>query len=209
MKIREYNQMMRYLTSTGEFAKNRKIEVKPKKTDVLTYINKMQEMYEGTGRGAPTTKQVMTKVSAKSGGVIKDPTFTKYNNGGTAKNKKNIKKENVKLAMSETPEEEAEMMLGGEAIEFMKWLKKNPDKTYNDWLKDKTAFLTEEQKKDKKIIDLTPFLPSFEEELERMEKEKDKEEKETLEDFILRRSKEMRLAEADSVGIPQLLAVKR
>ena len=76
-------------------------------------------------------------------------------------------------------------------------------------LKDKTAFLTEEQKKDKKIIDLTPFLPSFEEELERMEKEKDKEEKETLEDFILRRSKEMRLAEADSVGIPQLLAVKR
>ena len=32
MKIREYNQMMRYLTSTGEFAKNRKIEVKPKKT---------------------------------------------------------------------------------------------------------------------------------------------------------------------------------
>ena len=42
-----------------------------------------------------------------------------------------------------------------------------------------------------------------------MEKEKDKEEKETLEDFILRRSKEMRLAEADSVGIPQLLAVKR
>ena len=100
-------------------------------------------------------------------------------------------------------------MLSGEAEEFMKWLKDNPDKNYNDWLKDKTAMLTEEQKKDKKIIDLTPYLPSFEEELRRMEeREKQKEQEETLKDFINRRSREMKLSEKDNVGLSTLLSMK-
>lgn len=82
---------------------------------------------------------------------------------------------NPKLAMSETPEEETEMLLGGEALEFMKWLKKNPDGTYNDWLKDKEtgfkkddfkiAAATENQQKEaeklieieKKKMELDPF----------------------------------------------------
>ena len=113
-------------------------------------------------------------------------------------------KKNIKVAMSETPKEEADLLLGIESKQFMQWLKKNKNKTYNDWLKDKKAILTEEQKKDKKIIDLTPFLPSFEEELKRMEEK----EKETLEDFINRRSREIKLSERDNAGIPQLLAMK-
>jgi len=44
-------------------------------------------------------------------------------------------KKNIKVAMSETPEEEAEMLLGGEALEFLKWLKEHPNQTYNDWLR--------------------------------------------------------------------------
>ena len=87
--------------------------------------------------------------------------------------KKPVEKQTIKVAMSETPEEEAEMMLSGEAVEFMKWLKKNKDKTYNDWLKDKKAMLTPEQKKDPKIIEL-PLPFTFQEELERMLEEEEK-----------------------------------
>ena len=71
----------------------------------------------------------------------------------------NNEKPSIKMAMSETPAEEADLLLGSEAEQFMEWLKKNKDKTYNDWLKDKKALLTEEQKKDPKIIDLVPYLP--------------------------------------------------
>ena len=81
----------------------------------------------------------------------------------------NNEKPSIKMAMSETPAEEADLLLGSEAEQFMEWLKKNKDKTYNDWLKDKKALLTEEQKKDPKIIDLVPYLPfTFDEEIERM-----------------------------------------
>ena len=81
----------------------------------------------------------------------------------------NNEKPSIKMAMSETPAEEADLLLGSEAEQFMEWLKKNKDKTYNDWLKDKKALLTEEQKKDPKIIDLVPHLPfTFDEEIERM-----------------------------------------
>ena len=81
----------------------------------------------------------------------------------------NNEKPPIKMAMSETPAEEADLLLGSEAEQFMEWLKKNKDKTYNDWLKDKKALLTEEQKKDPKIIDLVPHLPfTFDEEIERM-----------------------------------------
>ena len=81
----------------------------------------------------------------------------------------NNEKPPIKMAMSETPAEEADLLLSSEAEQFMKWLKENKDKTYNDWLKDKKALLTEEQKKDPKIIDLVPYLPfTFDEEIERM-----------------------------------------
>ena len=130
MKISEHEQMVRYLTSTGEFAKNRK----------------------------------------------------KYNVGNKVEQKNiekaektNVKKPTVKMAMSESPKEEAEMMLQLEAKEVMEWLKENKNKTYNDWLKNKEAMLTEEQKKDPKIIDLEPYLPfTFDEEIERMLQEKEK-----------------------------------
>ena len=68
--------------------------------------------------------------------------------------------------------------------------------------------LTDEQKKDKKIIDLTPFLPSFEEELKRMEEREKEKEKETLKDFMNRRSREMKLSEKDNVGLSSLLSMK-
>ena len=61
--------------------------------------------------------------------------------------------------------------------------------------------LTDEQKKDPKIIDLAPYLPNFEEIIKEYEKEQ---EEESLNDFIKRRSNEMRLAEADSFGVPTL-----
>ena len=89
--------------------------------------------------------------------------------------KTNVKKPTVKMAMSESPKEEAEMMLQLEAKEVMEWLKRNKNKTYNDWLKNKEAMLTDEQKKDPKIIDLEPYLPlTFDEEIERMLQEKEK-----------------------------------
>ena len=208
MKISEYNQMMSYLTrreptakeSKGaydKFVKQGKEPTAKPKRDILDYVNQVQHTYDGV-----PLNENNKKINARAkGGVIKDPTFTKYNNGGTAKNIKKNKKSDNKLSADDT--------------EFMKWFKKNPNKTYNDWLKkDKTledlAILTEDQKKDPKIIDLSPYLPTFEEELKRMEQQKKEEEKkETLENFILRRSREMKLAEADSSGLPNILGVRR
>ena len=100
----------------------------------------------------------------------------KFNGGNKVEPKNSEKTEKInnekppiKMAMSETPAEEADLLLGSEAEQFMEWLKENKDKTYNDWLKDKKALLTEEQKKDPKIIDLVPHLPfTFDEEIERM-----------------------------------------
>ena len=46
-------------------------------------------------------------------------------------------------------------------------------KKYNDWLKDKRAMLTPEQKKDPKIIEL-PLPFTFQEELDRMLEEEEK-----------------------------------
>ncbi len=105
-----------------------------------------------------------------------------YNVGNKVKQKNikktektNVKKPTVKMAMSESPKEEAEIMLQLEAKEVMEWLKENKNKTYNDWLKNKEAMLTDEQKKDPKIIDLEPYLPfTFDEEIERMLQEKEK-----------------------------------
>lgn len=123
-----------------------------------------------------------------------------------AKPKKNFDKKfekNIKVAMSETPDEETEMMLGSEALEFLKWLKEHPDSTYNDWLKDTKAELTEEQKKNPKIIDLTPFLPTFEEEIKKMEEEK---KEETLNEFMKKKEKEYQTAQTMG-GLRSILMV--
>ena len=74
--------------------------------------------------------------------------------------------------------------------------------------KSKVAFLTDEQKKDPKIIDLEPYLPSFEDIIKEYEEEQEQK-KETLEQFINRRSKEMMLAESDSGGVSTLLRLKK
>ena len=105
--------------------------------------------------------------------------------------------------MSETPSEEYEMQLGAEIEQFQEWLKKNKGGTYNDFLEDKSALLTEEQKKDPKIIDLEPYLPNFEDVIKQYEKEQE-EKKETLEEFIYRRGKEMKLAEVNNAGVASL-----
>ena len=67
--------------------------------------------------------------------------------------------------------------------------------------------LTEEQKKDPKIIDLEPYLPNFEDVIKEYEKEQE-EKKESLNEYIKRRSNEMLLAEADTVGVSSLLRRK-
>ena len=54
MKVKDHDQMVRYLTSTGEFSKNRKKpEVKPKEKpltkselSMVDHINRVQHMYE-------------------------------------------------------------------------------------------------------------------------------------------------------------------
>ena len=110
--------------------------------------------------------------------------------------------------MSETPSEEFQLDLSAEIEQFQKWLKENKNGTYQEFLKDKTDLLTEEQKNDPKIIDLEPYLPQFEDVIKQYEKEQE-EKKETLEQFINRRSKEMMLAESDSSGVSMLLKLKK
>ena len=109
--------------------------------------------------------------------------------------------------MSETPAEEFQLDLSAEMEQIKEWLKKNKNGTYKEFLKDKTAMLTEEQKKDPKIIDLEPYLPSFEDIIKEYELEQEQK-KETLEQFINRRSEEIRLTEADRVGVSSLLRRK-
>ena len=205
------------------------------KRDILDYVNQVQHTYDGV----PLNENNKKIVAVAKGGVIKDPTFTTYSNGGPAKNKKKIDKKNDKklsyaeeynqyfgggipknktplateknkivIAMSETPEEEFQLQLGAEIEQFMKWLKENENGTYKEFLEDKTAFLTEEQKKDPKIIDLEPYLPNFEDVIKEYEKEQE-EKKETMEDFIKRRSNEMMLAEARNSGVPTLLKLNK
>lgn len=196
MEIKKYNEMMRYLTRPKP-----QINETPKET--WNRLDEAEKERQKLVRNNKKVEKDIVKQVVKNSPVKIDieGILDKYEDGFESK-------KNTKVAMSETPREEAEMMLGLEAEQFMKWLKKNPKGTYKDWLKDKTAMLTDEQKKDKKIIDLTPFLPSFEEELRRMEEREKEKEKETLEDFINRRSREMKLSEKDNVGLSTLLAMK-
>jgi len=193
MKISEYNQMMNYLTrreptklADSEILKNN-INAVPKR-DILDHIDQQRHIYEGT----PLSEK-NKKINA---GLAK---------GGTPKNKTPLatEKNNIVIAMSETPAEEFQLDLSTEIEQFQEWLKKNKNGTYKEYLKDKTALLTDEQKKDPKIIDLEPYLPNFEDVIKEYEKEQE-EKKESLNEYIKRRSNEMLLAEVNNAGVPTL-----
>ena len=213
MKIKEYNEMMRYLTrpsynkpkeqpyymtnlATGGLDN---VNATPKR-DILDYINQVQNTDDGVPLSEKNNKINAAEIKKAKGGIIKDSTYTTYSNGGTAKNqKKNDKKlsyteeynqyfgggipkkktplatekNNIVIAMSETPSEEFQLDLSTEIEQFQEWLKNNKNGTYKEFLEDKTAFLTEEQKKDPKIIEL-PLPFTFQEELDRMLEEEEK-----------------------------------
>ena len=206
--------MMAYLTrpseptikeSEGAFNAFVKGETPPNQKEYLERINKKEEK-----------PYYMTNLA--TGGLDNVNAEPKRINlaQGTAKNQKKIdkktplatEKNNIVIAMSETPSEEFQLDLSAEIEQFQKWLKENKNGTYQEFLKDKTALLTEEQKNDPKIIDLEPYLPQFEDVIKQYEKEQE-EKKETLEQFINRRSKEMMLAESDSSGVSMLLKLKK
>jgi len=238
MKIKEYNQMMNYLTrreptikeSKGAFKQavrdynkepaklvdspilKNNINAVPKR-DISDHIDQQRHIYEGTPLSEKNKK---INVALAKGGtpkkekkLSKTEQYNKYFGGGIPKNKTPLatEKNNIVIAMSETPAEEFQLDLSAEMEQFKEWLKKNKNGTYKEFLKDKTAMLTEEQKKDPKIIDLEPYLPSFEDIIKEYELEQEQK-KETLEQFINRRSEEIRLTEADRVGVSSLLRRK-
>ena len=212
MKISEYNQMVGYLTRPSKSTKGSRLEELASQRQLEKYAT--QKNYGGN-----LWKQFVKKNEAQE--KIEKKLDTNLNSNAIdilntfednphianakviAKNKTPLatEKNNIIIAMSETPSEEYEMQLGAEIEQFQKWLKENKNGTYQEFLDDKTAMLTEEQKKDPKIIDLEPYLPNFEDVIKKYEKEK---EEESLNDFIKRRSNEMRLAEADSFGVSTL-----
>jgi len=238
MKIKEYNQMMNYLTrreptikeSKGAFKQavrdynkepaklvdspilKNNINAVPKR-DISDHIDQQRHIYEGTPLSEKNKK---INVALAKGGTPKKEKklsykeqYNQYFGGGIPKNKTPLatEKNNIVIAMSETPAEEFQLDLSAEMEQFKEWLKKNKNGTYKEFLKDKTAMLTEEQKKDPKIIDLEPYLPSFEDIIKEYELEQEQK-KETLEQFINRRSEEIRLTEADRVGVSSLLRRK-
>ena len=215
MKINEYNQMMAYITRPSkstegsrleELASQRQLE---KYATQKNYGGKLWKAFVADNEAAEKQKKLDTNLNINAIDALNkfedNPHIAnaKVIAPKIAKNKTPLatEKNNIVIAMSETPAEEYELQLGIELREFEEWLKKNKNGTYKEYLKDKTAMLTEEQKKDPKIIDLEPYLPNFEDVIKKYEKEK---EEESLNDFIKRRSNEMRLAEADSFGVPTL-----
>ena len=187
--VRDYNKEPAKLVDSPILKNN--INAVPKR-DISDHIDQQRHIYEGTPLSEKNKK--INAVLAK---------------GGTPKNKTPLatEKNNIVIAMSETPAEEFQLDLSAEMEQFKEWLKKNKNGTYKEFLKDKTAMLTEEQKKDPKIIDLEPYLPSFEDIIKEYELEQEQK-KETLEQFINRRSEEIRLTEADRVGVSSLLRRK-
>jgi hypothetical protein len=212
MKIHEHSAMVKYLTRPGKVLANN-INNKMSKTDEYnTYFNKNSPKYYkrtpmAKGKKPEIKPEIKAKVS-KPSDMLKyiEHSVYAYGDGPKPKNfdEKYLDKilNNPKLAMSETPEEEAEMLLGGEALEFMKWLKDNPDGTYNDWLKDKTA-----SKSNGHYKPPHPPKDSFDWDLWLRERPNYKtlEDEETMKDFIRRVSEEKRLAEINDSGITQLL----
>ena len=179
--------MMKYLT-------------RPKDTDPKKLLEKMsaKELVRDNKKVEKNMIQQVVKNSPVK--IDIEEILDKYEDGFESK-------KNTKVAMSETPKEEAEMLLGGEALEFLKWLKEHPNQTYNDWLKDKSASVKEDKKQDMNVIDLVPFLPTFEEEIKKLEEEEESKE-ESREDFMRRRVREIQLAETEKSGIANLLGLK-
>jgi len=232
MKINEYNQMMGYITRPSkstegsklkELASQRQLE---KLAVQKNYGGKLWKQFVKDNEAAEKQKKLDTNLNNNAIDALnkfedfpilknninakpkKNNVITTYANGGATKKKQPSNEKNkIIIAMSETPSEEYEMQLGAEIEQFQKWLKENKNGTYQEFLDDKTAMLTDEQKKDPKIIDLAPYLPNFEEIIKEYEKEQE-EKKETLEQFINRRSKEMRLAENNESGLAQFLNIK-
>ena len=221
--------MVRYLTRPSKSTNPRQVEkdlaqkqleklaVQPDSRGMFKKLVKANELADKKKRKeaeASMMKQVMNfspnKIPNQTQEDYINEILHTYEDGELNKNNTNaIKKmkKNLKVA-SETPKEEADLLLGMEAEQFMKWLKKNKDKTYKDWLKDKTAFLTDEQKKDPKIIDLEPYLPSFSDEIKKMEKQEQQEEnKESFNDNINRRAEALRMADLNG-GVAGLFKKK-
>ena len=235
MKINEYNQMMAYITRPSkstegsklkELASQRQLEKYAVQPDSRGAWKNFVAQNKAKEVAALKQKKLDTNLNSNAIDALnkfedfpilknninakpkKNNVITTYANGGATKKKQPSNEKNkIIIAMSETPSEEYELQLGAEIEQFQKWLKENKDGTYDEFLKDKTAMLTDEQKKDPKIIDLAPYLPNFEEIIKEYEKEQE-EKKETLEQFINRRSKEMRLAENDKSGIARILNLK-
>ena len=233
MKIKDYNQLMQYLTRPAQ-STNKPKEEKPyymtnlatggldnvnapaPKRDILDYVNQVQHTYDDVPLSEKNKKindDLMNFAIERSNTKVagypkKNNVITTYSNGGAIKKKTPLatEKNNIVIAMSETPSEEFQLDLSTEIEQFQKWLEKNKDGTYKEFLKDKTAMLTDEQKKDPKIIDLEPYLPNFEDVIKEYEKEQE-EKKESLEDFIKRRSNEMMLAESNG-GVRAILRKK-
>ena len=75
-------------------------------------------------------------------------------------------------------------------------------------IKKARAFLTDEEKKNPKIIDLEPYLPTFKEQMDKMEKQEQQEEnKETFNDNINRRAEALRIADLNG-GVAGLFKKK-
>ena len=229
MKIKEYSQMMGYLTRPTKSIDPRivekdlaqkqleKLAVQPDSRGMFKKLVKANELADKKKRKeaeASMMKQVMNfspnKIPNQTQEDYINEILHTYEDGELNKNNTNaIKKmkKNLKVA-SETPKEEADLLLGMEAEQFMKWLKKNKDKTYKDWLKDKRAFLTDEEKKNPKIIDLEPYLPTFKEQMDKMEKQEQQEEnKESFNDNINRRAEALRMADLNG-GVAGLFKKK-
>jgi hypothetical protein len=202
MKIKEYNQMIGYLTRPSKSTDPTQVEKDLSQKQLEKYAT--QPNYGGKlWKAFVADNEAQEKIEKQKLSNIEK--YNKYFKDGVAKNKTPLatEKNNIVIAMSESPTEEYELQLGIELKQFEEWLKKNKNGTYKEYLKDKTAILTDEQKKDPKIIDLEPYLPNFEDVIKQYEKEKD-EKKETLEEFIYRRGKEMKLAEVNYGGVASL-----
>ena len=172
----EYKKMMQFAIERS----NDKVKGYPRKENQNEFLERT--IWETSDSKEPKPKHMANP------SIIKEEDWVKYSKGGLTKTKKSQpsnEKNKIVLAMSET------------------WLKKNKGGTYKDFLEDKSALLTDEQKKDPKIIDLEPYLPNFEDVINQYEKEQE-EKKETLEEFIYRRGNEMRLADVNNAGVASL-----
>ena len=202
MKIKEYNQMIGYLTRPSKSTDPTQVEKDLSQKQLEKYAT--QPNYGGKlWKAFVADNEAQEKIEKQKLSNIEK--YNKYFKDGVAKNKTPLatEKNNIVIAMSESPTEEYELQLGIELKQFEEWLKKNKNGTYKEYLKDKTALLTEEQKKDPKIIDLEPYLPNFKDVIKQYEKEQE-EKKETLEEFIYRRGNEMRLADVNNAGVASL-----